>query len=411
MAAVVKRYEWTLVIIMFFVWGTLFLDRMSVLYLAPYIAPDLHLRGQQVGMLAAIIAATWAISSLVFGWISDKVGRLKILVPMIFMFSILSILSGFAQNFGELLLARAVMGIAEGPCWSVMNALVEQSSTRETRARNVAIVLSAAALVGLGLAPVLSTQIAAHFGWRVAFFIVGIPGLALGVLTMIFVKEPVVYRKDEVIEAELRVNDVRALLVNRNILLSCLGASGFLIWSMLYNAFGPLFITQVMGKSGTEAGFIIGAAGVGAFISMVFLTPFVVRYLRNRGTIIVAGIISLFLPMALLTPGLYAMPWLLAAIMFVSACGQIVAILTIVLIPASSVPPRLVASAIGLCTMISEIVGSVFAPIIAGSLIPTYGLGFPLEFAAFGMVLVLISGIFIKEPKISERLVLQTEKF
>jgi MFS family permease len=70
-----KRYENTLVAILFLTWGTVFLDRMSQLYLAPYIVPEFHLTHSQVGMLASVLAITWAISTLVFGALSDRIGR------------------------------------------------------------------------------------------------------------------------------------------------------------------------------------------------------------------------------------------------------------------------------------------------------------------------------------------------
>ena len=108
-----KRYENTLVAILFLTWGTVFLDRMSQLYLAPYIVPEFHLTHSQVGMLASVLAITWAISTLVFGALSDRIGRRPILIPAVFAFSILSWLSGIAHSFHQLLLIRALMGIAE----------------------------------------------------------------------------------------------------------------------------------------------------------------------------------------------------------------------------------------------------------------------------------------------------------
>ncbi len=185
-----KRYENTLVAILFFSWGTVFLDRMSQLYLAPYIAPEFHLTHEQVGMLASVLAITWAVSTLVFGALSDRFGRRRILIPAVFAFSLLSWLSGVAHTFHQLLLVRALMGIAEGPCWSIMTALIEESSTPSRRGRNIGIVVSAGALVGLAVAPILTTQVAARFGWRWAFFVCGVPGILMGLLMWKFVKEP-----------------------------------------------------------------------------------------------------------------------------------------------------------------------------------------------------------------------------
>lgn len=58
-----QRYENTLIAILFFTWGTVFLDRMSQLYLAPYFAPEFHLSSEQIGTLASVLAITWAAST------------------------------------------------------------------------------------------------------------------------------------------------------------------------------------------------------------------------------------------------------------------------------------------------------------------------------------------------------------
>ena len=57
-----KAYERTLILVLFFSWGTVFLDRMSQLYLAPYFATEFHLTTQQIGGLAAVLAICWAAS-------------------------------------------------------------------------------------------------------------------------------------------------------------------------------------------------------------------------------------------------------------------------------------------------------------------------------------------------------------
>ena len=109
------RNEKTIVAILFFTWGTVFLDRMSQLYLAPYFAPEFRLSDAQVGFLASLVAASWAVSSLVFGAVSDRFGRRAVLVPGVLVFSLLSWVSGVAHSFEQLLVVRALMGVAEGP--------------------------------------------------------------------------------------------------------------------------------------------------------------------------------------------------------------------------------------------------------------------------------------------------------
>jgi MFS family permease len=152
---------------------------MSVLYLAPFVAPDLHLSHAQVGLLASALALARAGSGLIFGAVSDRIGRRPVLIPTVFLFSVFSWLSGIARSFAELLTMRTLMGIAEGPTWPTMTSMIEASSEPKSRGRNIGIVVSASALAGLALAPILTTQIAARFGWRAAFFVTGRSGSSI----------------------------------------------------------------------------------------------------------------------------------------------------------------------------------------------------------------------------------------
>jgi predicted MFS family arabinose efflux permease len=395
-----KRYEFLLVGIMFFTWGALYLDRMTVLFIAPYIAPDLHLSSLQIGQLAAVLSVTWAISSLLFGLLSDRIGRRRVLVPMIFAFSVMSVLSGLAQNFHQLLIARALMGLAEGPCWSVMNSIVERSSTPQTRARNVGLVLGAASIVGLAITPIISTQIAAHYGWRWAFMVAGAPGLIGGILVWLFIKEPSRQNDEGIMDHAIQWRDLPSLFGTRNIVLCSIASAGFIWWLVLQNIFGPIFITTVMHQAGTTAGFLLGAAGLGSYIIGSFGTILTNRF-GKRQVLIFFAATSFFLPLAIIYPPLYAHLWLLAGILFCTQGALVISALVMVLIPTASVPVRLSASAIGLTTMVGEIVGSTFAPVFAGNLIPAYGLAFPLELSAAGMIPVIIAALFLKEQRVA----------
>lgn len=257
------RYEAGLVALMFFVWGVVFLDRMSQLYLMPYIARDLALTNRDVGALASAMAVSWAISSLLFGALSDRIGRKIVLVPLTIGFSLLSGLSGLAGDFGELLCVRAAMGVAEGPCWSVLNALVEQSSHPSRRGRNVGVVVSAGALIGLAVAPVLTTQIAARVGWRLAFLVAGVPGLVLAGLMSRYVREPP--RTARVTAGDVSVGGTLSVLRQCNIWLCAIAAAGFMSWLFVQNAFAPLYMTRIEHLDPRTAGQLLGSAGVGSW--------------------------------------------------------------------------------------------------------------------------------------------------
>jgi predicted MFS family arabinose efflux permease len=391
-----RRYENTLVGILFFTWGTVFLDRMSQLYLAPDIAREFHLSHEQIGLLASVLAIMWAVSTLFFGAVSDRVGRRKILIPAVFLFSLLSWISGAVHSFHQLLLVRALMGIAEGPTWSIMTALIEESSSPSRRGRNIGIVVSAAALVGLAVAPVLSTQVAARFGWRWAFFIAGIPGLIMGAVIWKFVKEPERGAEGIGHHHVVKLREYFSVLRYRNMWLCCIAAGGFVSWLFLDNVFAPMYLTQVAHQPSTTAGFLLGATGLGSFF-LGFLLPSLSDRWGRKPVLLLMAVLSAVVPLAFLVPWLFAFPWLLAAVLFLTNTGQGLAALIMVLVPTESVPPQFAATSIGLATFSGEIIGATVAPVIAGALAEKHGLGITLWLSAAGSVLIILATLFLKE--------------
>ncbi|MGC1617365.1 MAG: MFS transporter [Candidatus Acidiferrum sp.] len=391
-----KKYQTGLVILFFFTWGSVFLARMSVLYLAPFFAPELHLSHEEVGLLASALALAWAGSGLIFGAVSDRIGRRRVLIPTVFLFSVLTWLSGVARSFGELLLIRTMLGAAEGPTFPTMTSMIEASSEPKSRGRNIGIVVSAGALVGLALAPVLTTQVAARFGWRTAFFITGLPGMILGLLIWRFVKEPEEAKGTGPHHAKPSLKDYLSLLRYRNMLLCCLGAVGFMTWLFVMHVFAPLYITEVSQRSATLAGLIIGAGGLGAFM-WGWILPWISDRAGRKNTLIFAAIVSAAAPLTYQVPFLIAHPWLMATAGFLVNGGQGIAPLVLVLVPTESVPAKLAATAVGLATLAGEIVGGAIAPAVAGAAANRYGLAAPLWIASAGAVLVLLASLCMTE--------------
>ena len=341
-----RRYENFLIAVLFLTWGTVFLDRMAQLYLAPYIIADLHMSNEQVGIMASVTGLAWAVSTVLFGALSDRIGRRTVLIPAVFAFSLLSWISGMAHSYEQLLLIRALLGFAEGPCFSVIMALMEESSEPKRRATNIGLVISAASLVGLGVAPVLTTQIAGHFGWRWAFFVAGLPGIILGLMIIFYVAEPRTQADNPAARAgksagPASIGEFFSVLRYRNVLLCCVGAACNLTLLFLLNVFGPLYITQVAGQAPTTAGFILGATGLGAFI-WGFVLPGLSDKTGRKPMLLINAFTSGLVPLLLLVPMLYANLWLMALLLIAFTGGQSIAALTQVIIPTetNSAPSR-----------------------------------------------------------------------
>src|SRR4029077_7619928 len=107
--------------------------------------------------------------------------RRKVLIPAIFAFSILSGLSGLATGFASLIVIRAIMGLTEGSYCLTSFAAPNEASEPKRRGFNLGIQQCTFALFGLGVGPILATQLMSIVpSWRWVFWIVAIPGLVVG---------------------------------------------------------------------------------------------------------------------------------------------------------------------------------------------------------------------------------------
>ena len=78
--------------------GILFFDRNALNFLMPFVQPDLHLTNTQVGMFSSALSLTWALSGLLVGRISDKLGSRKpVVVVATVAFCLCSFVSGAAS--------------------------------------------------------------------------------------------------------------------------------------------------------------------------------------------------------------------------------------------------------------------------------------------------------------------------
>lgn len=388
--------QWVVIVILFLTFGSVMLDRMAPLYLGPHLVKELNLSASQIGMLAAATSICWAISALLFGAISDRLGRRPVLIPAVFAFSLCSVLSGRAQSFNELLLYRALLGLAEGPCWSVIMALAEEYSPPEHRARNIGIVNSAGVMAGGALAPVFTTQMAAVFGWQGGFYGAAVPGIVSGVLLMLFVKEPKLRLETGAVQKKEWFGDFVELLKYKNLWLSSIAGFGISIWVFCFTTFAPLYITSVMGQTPTMAGFLMGASGLGGFAWSFFGTGLADHIGRKR-TLLLFALLAVVEPIVFMFPSMYGSPWLLAGVAFAVMTMPSAASLAMVLIPAESVPKRLVGAAIGFCAIGLDFVGATLAPLIGGTLGDAYGFSSPIKLAIGGALFVFAIGLLIRE--------------
>jgi len=167
-----------------------FLDRQVINILAEPIKLDLHLADWQIGLLSGFaFGIVYTFLGFPLARAADRHNRSVIIAACLAAWSVFTGLSGFAQNFVQLVGARAGVGIGEAGCTPTSHALIADYSPKEKRASALAFYSMGTPIGGLlGLA--VGGAMADAFGWRKAFMVAALPGLILAVVALFTLKEP-----------------------------------------------------------------------------------------------------------------------------------------------------------------------------------------------------------------------------
>lgn len=176
------------------------LDNFVVLTALPQILPDLHatLAEQTFVISAYLITSTVAVP--IFARLSDMYDRRTVFISGLFVFIGGSVLAGLSQNFGELVVFRAIQGFGSGDFFPVGIAIVAVIFPPETRARITGL-LSGVFGIATVAGPFLGSFIVDHTTWRWVFYVnipVGLLGLTLLLLALGAVRPDVPGRFDVV---------------------------------------------------------------------------------------------------------------------------------------------------------------------------------------------------------------------
>ena len=157
-------------------------DSQVYQYLIPLLIASLGLTLAQATSIASANFFAAAIGGWLGGWLCDRYGRARVLRLTILWFSVFSFLSGFTQDFGQLLVVRILHGIGFGAEWAVGAVLLGEMIAPKHRGKALGIVQSGAPL-GSCIAALLAGPVAAMFepdiGWRFAFWVGLLPALLI----------------------------------------------------------------------------------------------------------------------------------------------------------------------------------------------------------------------------------------
>lgn len=399
--AKMNRYQWTLIALLSANFGVVFFDRNTISYLGSFIQQDLGLSNAQLGYIASAFSFAWALAGLFMGALVDRIGRRKtMLVITTLVFSLASVLSGFAAGFVALLGARLLMGVAEGGIMPITQTLIASDVPHERRGLAQGLTQNFGAnLLANWLGPIVIVWMGVNYGWRNAFFLSAIPGVIMALLIFWFVREP----KMEAARVKPEPGAVRRMLGDRNIVLCILISTLLVAFLLVFVTFTPLYLLNVRGFSQQQMSVIMSSFGI-ASLAVAFLVPGSSDRFGRRPVIILASLVGMGLPLGMLFFAGNSMTATIACIVFGATLSGIFP-MAMATIPSEVVGPARTTTALSLTMGISEIVGGVFAPSIAGLVADAKGLAATLWMLAGITAAIIVLALFLREtaPRVLAR--------
>lgn len=147
----------------------------------PLLMDEWGLSAVQAGMLASTALAGMMFGAMIFGSLADKIGRKKVIMICIVLFSGLTFAGGFASNPTEFGILRFLAGLGIGGVMPNLVALTSEYAPKNMRSTLVTTMFSGYAVGGV-MAALLGAWLTPSFGWEIMFFIAGIPLLLLPII-------------------------------------------------------------------------------------------------------------------------------------------------------------------------------------------------------------------------------------
>ena len=167
-----------------------YLDRQILGILAGPIIADLHLRDTDFGVLTGPpFAILYSVLGIPFAFLADRTSRSRVVAAALAFWSAFTGLCGTATSFWQLFMFRMGVGVGEAGGVAPSYALLADYFPPARRARALAI-FSLGVPIGLALGTLIGAYIANAISWRAAFYTMGVIGVILAPVLLIFVRDP-----------------------------------------------------------------------------------------------------------------------------------------------------------------------------------------------------------------------------
>jgi predicted MFS family arabinose efflux permease len=374
-----------------------YIDRQVIVSLFPHMKDEWNLSDKQLGGLVSVISIVVALGCIPVALLADRVSRVKSIFIMATTWSIATISCMFTANYSQLFVARAVVGVGETGYGSVGAAVISTLFPKRLRGALLGAFFAAASL-GSVLGVVLGGVIAAKWGWKAAFGVVGIPGLVLAVLYLL-VKDyktvtltPKLDQVTESLGGTLK-HIFGTLARTRTLLWLCIGAAMQLIvvsavWSWL-----PSYLNRFYGlapeQGAKQAALVVLVGALGSFVWGIVVDRLSLQRARNKlpalAVLCLITLCVLMLAFAGMQPGADQFKLILLGGFFMTATVGVVSGVVI-----DVIHPGVRSTGSAVLSLFQNLLGLAIGPFLVGALSDQWGLQVALSVVPLFSILAAV---------------------
>ncbi|MCP3732112.1 MFS transporter [Sphingomonas sp. MG17] len=242
-------------------------DRNLIGILVQGIKLELGLSDGQIGLLSGLaFALVYSVVGIPIAFYADRSRRVSVLGVSLLFWSIATALCGAATSFATLYAARLAVGVGEAGGSPTIHALTSAYAKPQWRARAMAAIAVASGL-GISLAAAVGGYVAEHCGWRAAFVVAAIPGIGVGALVLLVIREPVVPGLSATSDMASMRHDLAALWRVPAFRLLCIGYATVSVAVYATLAWTPAFLMRAFALSPGQVGAAYGTISALGYVA------------------------------------------------------------------------------------------------------------------------------------------------
>lgn len=375
-----------------------FLDRQVLAAVLVPVQKELLLSDGQAGWLGTAFMIGYFITSPIFGWLGDRAERKWLIAAGIFVWSLGTVFTGFAETFTIMVAFRILVGVGEASYATVSPTLISDAFGAVKR-NNALTIYYVAIPVGAALGYIMGGLVAAHWGWRYAFIWAGVPGLALALVMLPFAEVPRAEAGGASASHPLPgLREIFHLILIPEYFLVVAGYTAYTFALGAFAYWGPSFLQRVHGVAGSQAATFFGLVLVVAGLGGTLIGGFAATLWQKRNPAGYAWTLTLSV--------LLAVPLAFGAFLATSTAwsmGCLAATMFLVFLPTGPVntlilettPANLHASAMAISIFAIHLFGDLWSPELVGRLADALGGNLQRAVLVLPLALLVAAGFWL----------------